>query len=133
MKIISTALRALGLLLLAGCAALAPGITDEVLIGIWRDAAAPDYLQFNQDGTYSAAAAIANLEDNPDYEVGQFRLEGELLTYVTSDESRQCAGESGTYEVQRTEEGWLKCGLREDPCERRARGFRGAIYQPVSP
>ncbi len=133
MKIISTALMALGLLLLSGCTPQTPSITDKDLIGTWKEQATPYYLQFNQDGTYSFAVAIANLGDNPDFEVGQFRLEGELLTFVSSDESPDCASESGTYEVQLTEKGLLKFTLREDPCEIRANFYRRSTWQPVSP
>ena len=135
MKKIVIALMSMGLLLLSGCAAQTPGLTEEDLIGVWKEVASPHYLHFYPDGTYHLAESVTRLEDSPDEE-GQFRLEAILLTFITSGEGHFCPGQSGTsgtYEVELTEEGWLRFTLSEDPCEGRANFNRRAIWQPFSP
>ena len=133
MKIISIALMALGLLLLSGCTPQPSSITDEDLIGTWKAQGLASFLQFNGDGTYSEARNVIALETNP-LEIGQFRLAGTLLTFISSEEDQSCQGGTiGTYEVQLTEQGWLELALSEDACELRAAVFSGYSWAPVSP
>ena len=111
------------------------GITVEDLTGIWEKMAASRYLQFNEDGTFRGASSVTNLENAPS-PLGQFRLEGTLLTFITSDESPDCAGQSGSYQVQLTEEGELQFVLEEDPCPVRAGPTSGppsAPWRRISP
>lgn len=133
MKIVGTALMALGLLLLSGCTPQTASITDEDLVGTWKELATPHLLRFNEDGTYRFAISSASLDDNPE-ELGQFMLEGTTLTFITNEESHGiCAGLNGIYDLQLTEQGWLGLSLREDACGDRARFYDGSTWHPVSP
>ena len=153
MKKTLTALMALGLLLLSGCATLAPSPTathaptdtpvpalatsaDDV-IGVWQRVGGYDgsslFHQFDEDRTWRAAQRlVTNLEDSPQL-LGRFTLEGGLITVVASDESPLCAGQSGTYEVRRLEQGRLGFSLVEDECGSRALVWgSGMILEPLS-
>ena len=149
MKIISTALVASGLLILSGCATRAPSPTktpmpaplatsaDDV-IGLWQEGdpsggSYSNFLQFDEDGTYRVGSgSLASLEDGPQ-ELGRFTLEGGLVTFVASDESPLCAGQSGTYEVRLLELGRLGFSLREDQCDLRAVAGILSFVEPLSP
>jgi len=112
---------------LAACAASqpAPGIAGVDLAGVWKqDKVGGRYLQLNEDGTYSAASELVWLEQAP-REIGQFRLEGTTLTFITSNESYDCKGQSGSYQIELTEEGQLQLVLQEDGCQLRANGHQG--------
>ena len=149
MKRTTTALMALGLLLLSGCATLAssptaapastatpvplPTIIPEDIIGTWEIPPA-FFLRLNQDGTFQyAGGTTANLDDQP-WQSGPFELEGEQLSLITSDDSLLCAGERWDVEAQLTEEGWLVFITLEDSCDVRGSipGVR-TIWKPVSP
>lgn len=132
MKIISIALMALGLLLLSGCTPQPASITDEDLVGTWKELATAHHLRFNEDGAFRFALIFIGLDDNPEI-VGQFMLEGTTLTFITNEESHFCAGVSGIYDLQLTEQGWLGFSLREDACGKRAGFYNGSTWQPVSP
>ena len=149
MKRTTTALMALGLLLLSGCATLAssltvtpaptetllplPTIGPEAIIGTWE--IPPEFfLRLNEDGTFQyAGGSTANLDDQP-WQSGRYELEGELLSLITSDDSLLCAGEQWDVEAQLTEEGWLVFIVRADSCEYRGStpGAR-TIWKPVTP
>ena len=108
------------------------GITVEDFTGTWFLSSAGLYVQFNEDGTFRAASSVADLEDEP-FDLGQFRLEGTLFTFTTSDESPLCAGQSGSYQVELTEEGELQFALEEDPnCGPRASLTSGIASGPLS-
>jgi len=96
-----------------------PGVTAEDLIGLWYDVDRNEYLQLNQDGTYRVAMTRGFLEADP-YEIGQYRLEGTLFTFITSDESPDCKGQNGRYQIELTEQGQLQFVLQEDACQPRA-------------
>ena len=132
MKIISTALMTLGLLLLSGCTPQPASVTDEDLIGTWNAEGGHSFLQFNGDGTYSYSQSVFALETNPEM-IGQYRLEGTLLTFITSEDGQFCQkGMIGTYEVQLTEQGRLEFALSEDECETRAAFNSVYSWAPVS-
>ncbi len=145
----TTALMALGLLLLSGCATLAssptaaaaptetlvplPTISPEAIIGTW-EIPPSFFLRLNQDGTFQyAGGTTANLDDQP-WQSGRFELEGELLSLITSDDSLLCAGKRWDVEAQLTEEGWLVFIIRADSCKTRGStpGAR-VIWKPVTP
>jgi hypothetical protein len=112
---------------LAACAASQPaaGIAGVDLTGVWKqDEVGGRCLQLNEDGTYSAATELVWLEQAP-REIGQFRLEGNLLTFITSNESYDCKGQSGSYQVELTEEDQLQLVLQDDGCQLRANGHPG--------
>lgn len=150
MKKTITMLMVLGLLLLSGCATLAPSPTTtpaptetpvpvlatsaDDIIGIWQLGIGPLalFFQFDEDGTYRVAQrVVTNLQDSPT-NLGQFTLEGGLLTFITSDESPLCAGKNGTYEVHLLEQGRIGFSLVEDECIIRA-GTSYPSLEPLSP
>ena len=106
------------------------GITVEDFTGRWVQSSSAVWVQFNEDGTFRAALSVADLEQRP-IDLGEFRLEGTLFTFASSDESRDCAGQSGTYQVELTEEGHLQFVLEEDPCGIRASPTSGAPSGPL--
>ena len=106
------------------------GITIEDFTWRWVQLSTGVYNQFNEDGTFRAALSVADLEQRP-IDLGEFRLEGTLFTFASSDESRDCAGQSGTYQVELTEEGHLRFTLEEDPCRLRASSTMGAPSGPL--
>ena len=137
-------------LLLTGCAAVAPTSTATPvptetpvpilatsasdIIGIWQLGSGNFalFFQFDEDGAYRTAQRVAiNLQDNPT-QLGEYTLEGGLLTLATSDDSPLCAGQSGAYEVHLLEGGQISFSLQEDPCTLRAETSYSGL-EPVSP
>ena len=116
---------------LASCQT-APSVTVEDLSGIWQRDGAALVLQLNEDGSLRIAGSIYLLEDSP-MDVGQFQLEGTLFTITTSEESRYCKGQTGTYEVELTEEGKLQFTLNEDECYDRGPILTHAPWSRISP
>jgi hypothetical protein len=110
-----------------------PGITVEDLSGLWRgiDPSSKYLLQFNPDGTYRRAHAVPYLDTSP-YEIGEYRLEGVLLTFIASNQSQECAGQRGSYQVQLTEPDQFQAAPQDDPCQVRANTTRGR-YLRVAP
>lgn len=104
----------------------APSVGGVDLTGVWKqDEVGGRYLQLNEDGTYRVASERVWLEQAP-REIGQFRLEGTLLTFTASNGSSYCRGQSGSYQVELTQEGQLLFVLQEDACQKRAYGHEGA-------
>jgi len=113
-------------------------ITTEDLVGVWKQPNHRYYMQFKQDGTYRVASAIENLEPQPRF-FGRFQLEGTLLSFITSDESRkgkslnECPTQTGHYYLKLTEEGQLQLTLHEDPCFGRRLTITREPFSRVSP
>lgn len=126
-----------GLLLVLGVIAAAcgddgqPSITVEDLTGTYFQSSASVYARFDEDGTFRVANSVAKLDENPDIDLGQFLLEGTLITLMSSDESPTCPGLSGSYQVELTEEGRLQFVLEEDPCGIRKSPTSGAASGPL--
>ena len=101
-----------------------PSITVEDLTGIWTGHLTVgtdrvEYvLQFNEDDTWRGAKA-ADLLDCCPATSGPFRLEGTLLTFITSDETHFCKDQTGAYELELTEKDQLQFVLSEDQCSSR--------------
>jgi len=112
-KKILQSLLAFCVLLLAGACQTDPGITRADLIGTWDRP--DDSITYNDDGTYRVGVPSGGV-DIITAQVGQFRLEGRLLTFKTSDDSAFCAGLDGSYEVEMVERDELLLTLREDDC-----------------
>ena len=151
MKKTITTFMALGLLLLSGCATPAPSPTATLaptetsvpvlatsvddIIGIWQwgNGNHAVFFQFDEDGTYrTAQRVVTNLQDSTQ-QLGQFTLEGGLLTLVTSEESPLCAGQSGTYEVHLLEQGRISFFQHEDQCTIRTEKGGMVGLEPLSP
>jgi hypothetical protein len=119
---------------LAACADLQPAarIVGVDLTGVWKKDQAGVFLQLNEDGTYAFAdVGPAFLEKAP-IDIGKFRFEGTSLTFVSSDESFLCAGQTGTYQVELAEQGQIQFEFEEDPCQERANGVPASWsrYEP---
>lgn len=128
---------------LAACAGSPPGptpvpptptanITVEDLVGVWYMASLETFLQFNEDGTFSFANAQGELEEAP-FDAGQYRLEGTSLTFITNKESKLCAGQTGSYEIELTEEGQVQFVPQEDQCSLRLAGLRSGLWPRFEP
>ena len=96
------------------------------------------HMSFNEDGTWNVVHP-----ENPDRPAafGTFTFDGELLTFSTDPDSRNCspnagagltADATGTYEVAFTAEGDLELNDVDDPCVPRRVEFRGTLA-PHSP
>jgi pimeloyl-ACP methyl ester carboxylesterase len=109
------------------------GITVEDLSGIWQgiDPTSTGYLQLNPDGTYRWAGIQARLDTSP-ASTGEYRLEGTLLTFLTSTQSKQCAGQNGSYRIQLTGPDQLETAVEDDPCQFRTNYTRGR-WERVAP
>ncbi len=117
---------------LAGCGTPA-AITEEDLIGVWkRQEGETFYFQFNEDGTFKVASSEAFLKGST-FDMGEFQLEGALLTLTTSAESSDCVGQVGSYQMELTEEGDLKFTLDEDECGLRGPDAQLSPWERVSP
>lgn len=142
---------ALGLLLLSGCATLAPSPTatpaptetpvpvlatrHDDIIGIWQLGSGDHavFFQFDEDGTFrTAQRVVTNLQDSPQ-QLGEFTIEGGLLTLANSVESPYCAGQNGIYEAQLREQGQISFIQQDDPCTFRAEYWMRGILDPFSP
>jgi hypothetical protein len=102
------------------------------LTGVWYLAIYETYLQLNGDGRFSFADTQQELEEAP-FDAGQFRLEGTSLTFIINNESKLCAGQTGSYEVELTEEGELRFVLEEDECWERRLGVPAEPWSRVEP
>ncbi len=102
-----------------------PSITVDDLIGIWRTSGRTEsaHYQFNEDGTYRRAGAVQWLETAP-LEVGQFQLEGTVISFLTTSRNGNCPGQGGSYQIELTEPDLFQLVLQEDECQNRA------IYAP---
>jgi hypothetical protein len=110
----------------------AASITVEGLTGVWYISLFGTYLELNEDGTYGFADTQQLLEEAP-FDAGQFQLEGTLLTFITNDESEFCTGQTGSYEIEVTEEDQLEFVLEEDPCLERRLGLPADHWDWVEP
>jgi hypothetical protein len=119
---------------LAACADSqpAPSIGGVDITDIWKQDEGPEVLQLNEDGTFAAAPMNPDFLEKAPTDIGEFRLEGTSFTFITSDESAFCAGQTGRYQVGLTEQGQLEFELEEDPCYERANGYLGtwSRYEP---
>lgn len=96
------------------------------------------HMSFNEDGTWSVVHP-----ESPDRPAafGTFTFDGELLTFSTDPDSRNCSPNAGTglavdavgiYEAAFTAEGDLELNVVEDTCRERARTLTGTLM-PDSP
>ncbi len=105
-------------------------ITVEDLTGTWRAIEPGSVVQFNEDGTYRIALSIDGLKDSP-VEEGEWTLEGTLFTFISNEDSQNCAaGQRGSYEMEVLEEGpsgedRMKQIQLEDECS--IRGSEGDV------
>ena len=81
------------------------GLTFGELIGTWRCSRCGSFLVLNEDGTYRITFSLEDVEGRT-VEQGEFTLEGTLFTFISNEDSSNCAeGQRGTYEMEVLEEG----------------------------
>ncbi|UCF62104.1 MAG: hypothetical protein JSV37_05270 [Anaerolineaceae bacterium] len=111
--------------------------TEKSLYGSW------DYqfvrYKFNEDGSWSRVDIIstsggASVGRNP-INWGTFTFDGKLLTMFTDEESRDCSGQTGIYEITFPEEGSWNLIFKkvEDPCSVREKEMINKFYLRYSP
>jgi hypothetical protein len=114
-----------------------PSITVEDLSGIWRGVGrglgskSYGYIQLNPDGTFREAKAQPWLDTSPTT-IGEFRIEGTLLTFIRSNQSQECTGQIASYQVQLTEPDKLQMVLQDDPCQAGV-NYTPGPYERVAP
>jgi hypothetical protein len=104
------------------------------LVGTWRWQYDEFYFQFRDDGTFSADESRDNLDSDTVQDLGQFQLDGTLLTLTSGEATRVCGqGEVGVYEAGLTEDGQLQLILQEDACpQRRAPSTNPQFFDRVN-
>lgn len=114
-------------------AAITPPL-EQAIVGTWSWDTSSTYFQFKEDGTYRYHLYLDKLEQEP-ADVGQYQVEGTVLTFISGDESRVCkAGNRGSYEITITQEGKLELVLQQDECgTRRAPSRNPQRFTRVSP
>jgi hypothetical protein len=102
---------------------------SEDLYGVWITPGSSIHMSLNEDGSYD----IVHPED-PDRirGWGTFTFDGELLTFSTDPDDKNCSRMTGTYEAAFTAEGDLELNDLEDPCVVRRVDLRGTLvrYSP---
>lgn len=106
--------------LLGGCGTdePEPGLSESIT-GTWvseKDL----YVTFNDDGTYDVGTEVGAA----DREFGTWSVEGDVLTKVTDEDSRYCAGIVGVYETEVLDDGErLESTVVDDECAERVDDF----------
>ncbi len=108
-----------------------PAITLEDLVGTWRwdggEVIGPVDLCIHKDGAYEFIRYIVDSEIL--WDAGTIEIDGNLVTYVSSEDSRYCVvGQRGSYELSFAEDGQLKSELVEDECWRRKPPAEGPVF-----
>ena len=83
------------------------------IVGIWTESGA--FLEFREDGTFSLSNRVEMI-DTSRLLFGDYEIEGNVLTFVSSEESVDCHGITATFEVELTQEGELKITDLDNPC-----------------
>ena len=91
-------------------------VTEENIdiVGIWTDSAA--FVAWREDGIFSFSNRAETLETSK-LSYGDYEIEGNVLTFTTSEEAVGCAGITATWQVEPTQAGELNITPLEDPCE----------------
>ena len=120
---------AIGLFLLAGCAASGPKLLDsaEDMVGTWQSTVASMVLHFNEDGTWGHETPGGDHV----HAGSEFRFEGTrlFLKDVSGGVCLLIGAETGIYEVELLENGNLKFTVIEDECAIRVTGITGALIE----
>jgi hypothetical protein len=100
------------LAILGGCGS--EGTDDalaESMTGTWESKYG--YIEFRDDGSYAAGNEVGS----EDLEWGTWSTGGDVLTMVPAEDSRYCAGRTGTYVIEFFEDGnRLAATVEEDAC-----------------
>lgn len=101
------------------------------LTGLWEIQAAvdPDYLQFNEDGSYSI---FETAKREYVLESGLYTLDGLNFTFTTEADNFYCPNAKGVYTVMLSEHGQLRFFPLEDACSIRLSNLRGSLILPMT-
>lgn len=98
---------ALALVGTAGCGSTDASLKDSV-IGTWETSLAV-VVVFNDDGTYGVGHSVVSASPDDvrfaEMEYGTWSVEGGVLTKVTDEASRFCAGIESSYEIEVLDDG----------------------------
>ena len=117
-------------LLMIPLAACQPAGQQLDLVGVWTNDFG--YIQFDTDGIWGLGGTFGGLSAKP-LAFGPYHLEGTLLTLETDEESSFGDGETGTYEVELSEQEELTFTLVDDPSGNRGFVLTRASYARLSP
>jgi hypothetical protein len=121
-----------GVMLVLATSACSSSDSEEIY-GVWISPGAEGlHMSFNEDGTWN----VFHPDADPDRPAGfgTFTFDGELLTFSTDPDSRNCSPNAGTgiaadavgiYEAAFTAQGDLEVAEVDDPCVQARRGNRG--------
>ncbi len=131
LRIVGLVVASAAVVILTGCQ---QRTTDKAIdvVGIWKATSGGVFLEFREDGKFSGSTNFNSLTTDPLW-FGGYEMVDKVLTYDTSDESRNCPGIIGTYELELTEEGELKQASIDDACTDRRRSFSTERWSPYSP
>ena len=116
-------------LLMIALAACQPAVQQQDLVGVWADRDPVTYMQFDSDGIWIAAGTFYS-----PLVFGTYYLEGTLLTFETDEKSWNCLGETGTYEVELSEQEVLTFTLVDDSsCPSREQDLMRSPFKRYSP
>ena len=115
-----TVVLVVAIVLLGGCGTeeSEPGLSESI-VGTWVSAKGL-YVTFDDDGTYDVGTEAGAA----DREFGTWSVEGGVLTKLTDEESRYCAGIVGIYETEVLDDGErLESTVVDDECPKRTGDF----------
>lgn len=105
-------------------------LTSENLVGVWKSTDGV-YLQFNEDGTYSAAWALNEVAAGT-FETGTWTFDGTEFVWVTGV-GNCTSGDVGRYKVELEEPDTATWELIVDPCIDRQTDLSGGPMHRISP
>lgn len=95
-----------------------PGLSESIS-GTWVSLKGL-LVTFNDDGTYDVGTEVGAA----DREFGTWSVDGNILTKVTDEDSRYCAGIVGKYETEVVDDGErLESTVVDDECPKRVADF----------
>jgi hypothetical protein len=130
-----TALAVVALLGACGSDDSEPSLSDTLTGSTWLTQ--DDYYQtYHDDGTYAVDTTMAGAEGDvsaADTEWGTWTLDENVLSLTADAESAYCAGVTGTYLLEVTEDGnRIEVSLESDDCSARRVGFPPAVTRAES-
>ena len=121
----------LAVLVLAGSTGCSGEVSQqEQIVGTWVTNLHGIYVAFNDDGTYGKGKSPEQAMGTQfgQFESGTWTLEEGLLTLATSQDSQDCNGAIGTYEVEIADTGdQVLVTLIDDTCASRIADFPSGL------
>ena len=109
---------------------------QEHMAGTWVTNLHSTYVAFNDDGTYGKGKTPEQALGTKfgQFEWGTWTLEEGLLTFATSQDSQDCTGAMGIYEVEIADTGdQVLVNLIDDTCASRIADFPSGLTRHIEP